>query len=198
MNAPQRDPLNDMFDQYAAATATETTRATPGQLRRRMHRHRAGRVAAAGVAAAVLAVPGGWMLQQAGAADEPTGAADQGTTADPGEEQTGCGALEIVVIPVEALPEYLTPGMELVHVVVPVDADMNAGMADPDDVNLLAVPEGASVDEYLEPDQIAVPVDLAEEDLEEFFGVDEEVTIGEVPPCEEEPTEESPTEQSTP
>jgi hypothetical protein len=83
MNASQRDPLNAMFDRYADATAAETTRLTSGQLRRRMYRHRTVRVAAAGVAAAVLAVPGGWMLQQANATDEPTGAADQGQESPP-------------------------------------------------------------------------------------------------------------------
>ncbi|GAA2169625.1 MULTISPECIES: hypothetical protein [Glycomyces] len=86
MNTPQRDPLNAMFDRYADATAAETTRLTSGQLRSRMHRHRTVRVAAAGVAAAVLAVPGGWMLQQANATDGPTGAADQGQ----GQESPPC------------------------------------------------------------------------------------------------------------
>ncbi|MFC3491811.1 hypothetical protein [Glycomyces rhizosphaerae] len=77
MTTPERDPLDVMFDQYAAATAAETTRSTTRQLRRRMHRHRAGRVAAAGVAAAVLAVPGGWMFQQNVAADEQETADEQ-------------------------------------------------------------------------------------------------------------------------
>ncbi|MFG3341943.1 hypothetical protein [Glycomyces sp. NPDC048151] len=84
--------MSAMFDQYAAATAAETTPPTTGQLRSRMRRHRTVRVAAAGVAAAVLVVPGGWALQQAGATDQGPGPADGGPDTEVScavEEPTG-------------------------------------------------------------------------------------------------------------
>jgi hypothetical protein len=82
MTPSQRDPLNDLFDAYAATTAAQTAPPTTGQLRRRMHRRRSTRVAAAGVAAAVLVAPAGWALQWAGAAGDTAGAGDgRGTEA---------------------------------------------------------------------------------------------------------------------
>jgi hypothetical protein len=201
MNAPQRDPLNAMFDRYADATAAETTRLTSGQLRRRMHRHRTVRVAAAGVAAAVLAVPGGWMLQHAGATDQGPGPAD----GDPTQEEPPCVEDGRYALLAEGttIEDYLTSDGMGGGVILSQYDDIEAFAADPELYRAaeFAAAEADAVDFDEEADHAwSVFLDGGDGDrlVVEFYGDFEKGgSVQILYPCEASPTE-SPTEGGTP
>jgi hypothetical protein len=167
MTTPERDPLGAMFDQYAERTAAETTRATGGQLRRRMHRHRTARVAAVGVAAAVLAVPAGWALQNAGASGEPIGAADQGVAADASENLPPCDGWDVLTLnltPIElpegtTLNEYMASeeGRALM-LALPDGADVVELDEVTANVVMLLTPGGDELEDYVDPEDYGVTV----------------------------------------
>ncbi|WP_205324325.1 hypothetical protein [Glycomyces sp. YM15] len=192
MTTPERDPLNAMFDRYAATTAAETTRATPGQLRRRMHRHRAARVAAAGVAAAVLAVPGGWMLQQAGASDEPLGAADQGATS----EEPPCveGGRYAILAEGTTIEDYLAAEEMGGGVIFSQYETIEALAADPALYRFASLAEGAEEDAF--KGNIEDAKEVQEEHggymiVVEFYGTFErDAPVEVLYPCEEPPVDE--------
>lgn len=199
MNTPQRDPLNAMFDQYAATTAAETTRATPGQLRRRMHRHRTARVAAVGVAAAVLAVPGGWMFQQAGASDGPTGAADQGTAAEPSEEPASCPAVALTLTAIvdpegTDLEEFIASDeVRAMMSALPEDSDITGYRDDPE-IKIVLIPGVDDLEHYIDPEDYGVTVATDGDLAEDVVSVEvraEELAMDCVEPTTEEPSEES-------
>lgn len=202
MNAPQRDPLNAMFDQYAATTAAETTRATPGQLRRRMHRHRTARVAAVGVAAAVLAVPGGWMFQQAGASDGPTGAADQGTAAEPSEEPASCPAVALTLTAIvdpegTDLEEFIASDeVRAMMSALPEDSDITGYRDDPE-IKIVLIPGVDDLEHYIDPEDYGVTVATDGDLAEDVVSVEvraERLAVD----CVETPTETPTDESGTP
>lgn len=201
MNTPQRDPLDAMFDQYAATTAAETTRATPGQLRRRMHRHRTARVAAAGVAAAVLAVPGGWMLQQAGATDEPLGAADQGATSEePTEYEVTCPVVALSLTPIvdpegTDLNEFIdSEEVRAMMLALPEGSEI-MGYPDDPEIKVVLIP-GDNLEHYIDPEDYGVTV-AVDETLSPFVANDLDVRAERLAAECADPSIEVPAEEGT-
>ncbi|MDA1362419.1 hypothetical protein O1R50_22535 [Glycomyces luteolus] len=196
MTTPERDPLGDMFDQYAAATAAETTRSTTGQLRRRMHRHRAGRFAAVGVAAAVLAVPGVWALQNAGA-DEPVGAADQGA-AEPSEEAATCPMTVLTMTPIvdaegTELEEFIASEEARAMMLALPEGSEIRGYRDDPEIKIVVIPGDVDLDGYLDVEEYGFTLASEEEFVVAVYeeARAEELAADCVDPTGEEPSEES-------
>lgn len=196
MTTPERDPLGAMFDQYAERTAAETTRATGGQLRRRMHRHRTARVAAVGVAAAVLAVPAGWALQNAGAADEPVGAADQGAITE--DAPCAVGGTYAILAEGTTYEDYIAIETVSAGIVLSPDETIEEFAARAD---LYLIAQGIESHGFvieLEPDQEQWEVlGLPDEDaiVVTFYGTFEEgAPVQVLSPCDEESPTEEPSE----
>lgn len=201
MTTPEHDPMNDVFDEYARATAAETRPRSMDQLRRKAAHRRIGHAAVAGVATAVLAVPAGWALQQAGAADAPPGAAGEGTASEeepPCVEDGGYAILaEGVTVEDYLAAESMDGGTILSHY-----ESIEEFAADPD------LFRTAELAEMSTPEEIAAWVEGAEAFQAElgtevivvkFYGTFEEGgTVEVLYPCDEAPVEPPTEEGGTP